>query len=233
MKILFILLVLIINIFSKGSGRSSGRSSGRGSSGIKIRIRYRRGRRIGIINILSPRISSSGRYGCSKIWFKIIYAMMHYQGEINYYNEYNESAYQNDKDRDPNIFLIYVINGTFLINHIQNSDYERTGHYITFTEDHVLPLFLEDMDAFKNNFGNDTKIIMPLYDIVPPYNNYSNVEYIDEEVYQKIMIDVITDVYDVPFYRLFPQFYVTNFLFLLVNLTIIASIIYFLFFIFI
>ena len=234
MQTLFILSILIINIFAKGSGRGSGRSSGRGS-GSKIRIRYRGRSRIGIVNIFSTRISSSGRYGCSKLWFKINYAMMHYHGEINYYNEYNEyneSANQNDKDRDPNIFLIYVINGTFLINHIQNSDYERTGHYITFTEDHVLPLFLEDMEAFKNNFGNDTKIIMPLYDIVPPYNNYSNVEYIDEEVYQKIMIDVITDVYDVPFYRLFPQFYATNFLFLLVNLTIIASIIYFLFFIF-
>jgi hypothetical protein len=157
---------------------------------------------------------------------------MHYQGEINYYNEYNESAYQNDKDRDPNIFLIYVINGTFLINHIPNSDYEKTGHYITFTEDLILPLFLEDMEAFQNNFGNDTKIIMPLLDIVPPFNNYSNVEYIDEESYQKIMIDVITDVYDVPFYRLFPQVYATNFLFVLVNITIIASIIYFLFFVF-
>jgi hypothetical protein len=88
------------------------------------------------------------------------------------------------------------------------------------------------MEAFQNIFGKDTKIIMPLYDIIPPYTNYSNVEYIDEKIYQKIMIDVITDVYDVPFYRLFPQFYVTNFLFMLVNLTIFASIIYFLFFVF-
>jgi len=223
MKILFILLILIVNILAKSSGRGSG---------IKIKIRYRRRKKRRAIDIISTRISSSGRYGHSKLWFKIIYATMHYQGDINYYNEYNESTYQNAQDRDPNIFLIYVINGTYLINHIQNSDYEKTGHYITFTEDHILPLFLEDMEAFQSNFGKDTKIIMPLLDIAPPYTNYSNVEYIDEEVYQKIMIDVITDLYDVPFYRLFPQFYVTNFLFVLVNITIIASIIYFLFFVF-
>lgn len=227
MKILFILLILIINIFSKSSGRGSGRGSG-----IKIRIRYRGRKRTGKADILSTRISSTGRYGCSKLWFKINYAMMHYHGKINYYYEYDESAYQNDKERNPNIFLLYVINGTYLINHIQNSDYEKTGHYITFTEDHILPLFLEDMEAFENIFGKNTKIIMPLYDIVPPYTNYSNVEYIDEEIYQKIMVDVIIDVYDVPFYRLFPQFYANNFLFMLVNLTIIALIIYFLFFIF-
>ena len=224
MKILFILLILIINIFAKGSGKSSGS---------KIRIRYRRRRR-NRNDIISTRISSSGRYGHSRLWFKTYYATMHYHGEINYYKEYNESAYQKDKDkdRDPNIFLIYVINGTYLINHIQNSDYEKTGHYITFTEDHILPIFLEDMEAFQNIFGKDTKIIMPLYDIIPPYTNYSNVDYIDEKIYQKIMIDVITDLYDVPFYRLFPKFYVTNFLFMLVNLTIFASIIYLLFFVF-
>ena len=157
---------------------------------------------------------------------------MHYIGEINYYNEYNESAYQDAQDRDPNIYLIYVINGTYLINHIENSNYEVTGHYITFSEDHILPFFLDDMEAFQNIFGKYTKVIMPSPDIITPYTNFSNLEYIDEEVYQKIMIDVITDVYDLPFYRLFPQFYITHFLFVLINITMIASIMYFLFFVF-
>ena len=54
----------------------------------------------------------------------------------------------------------------------------------------------------------------------------SFVEFIDDNIYQKVMIDVIIDVHDVPFYKLFPDLHVDNFLYFLSFISPIIIIVY-------
>ena len=222
-----ILLLFLFNIiYSKGGGGGGhgggghgggGHGSGRGSSsrgsshGGSIR------RTGSLRNGIGIRFTSSGRYGRSRLWFSNHYVNIHYIGHRNYYSEsdYNEEDY-NTLNED--IYLIYVINGTFLNNHNKNTFYNNDGHYITFSEYSALPDFLENITEFQNIFGIETKIIMSKNYLINNNNNYTNtsiVEFIDEDIYQKVMIDVVTDVHDVPFYKLFPNFHVDNFLYYL------------------
>ena len=202
--------IIILFFFSKTFGKGGGsRGSRGGSRGGRGATKYLRG----------IRFSASRIYGRSRLWFPYHYVNIHYIGHYNYYNEeeYNEGNYDFNE-----IYLIYAINGTFLWNHLKNSKYKITGHYITFTEYEVLPYFIENLTEFKSIFGNETRIILSSY-----YSNNNNsinntiIDYIDEDTYQKIMIDVITDVHYVPFYKLFPNFFVDEFLLFLTILFII------------
>ena len=207
-NIYFIIFFLLFSkIFTKSGGRSSGggrRSGGSSSKNRKGSLR----------NSKSIRFTSSGRYGRSRLWFSNHYVNIHYIGHRNYYEEeeYSEEDYYNINE---DIYLIYVINGTFLKKYLKNSNYENFGHYITFSEYSALSDFLANMTEFHNIFGNDTKIIMSTNYLNKYYINNTIVDFIDENSYQKIMIDVITDVHYVPFYKLFPNFHVSIFLFYL------------------
>ena len=212
-----------------GGGHGSGRgSSSRGSShGGSIR------RTGSLRNGIGIRFTSSGRYGRSRLWFSNHYVNIHYIGHRNYYSEsdYNEEDY-NTLNED--IYLIYVINGTFLNNHNKNTFYSNDGHYITFSEYSALPDFLENITEFQNIFGIETKIIMSKNYLINN-NNYTNtsiVEFIDEDIYQKVMIDVVTDVHDAPFYKLFPNFHVDYFLYYLSFISPLILIFYTIYFFF-
>ena len=210
--IFIFLFTYILNKGSGGKGSSKAASGGRGSLRNKIGIRF----------------TSSRKYGRSRIWFSNHYVNIHYTGHHNYYNEedYTEEDYD---DLNENIYLIYAINGTFLKNHITNSNYDINGHYITFTEDNVVSDFLENLTEFQNIFGNDTLIIMPSTYIFNNSVNNSLITLIDEPIYQKVMIDVINDVNFVPFYKLFPKCYTDMPLFLLSIFYIIIFGVYFIY----
>ena len=201
MKTIYFIIFLLFfsKIFTKGGKSSGGKSRGSSKKG-------------SLRNGKSIRFTSSRRYGRSKLWFSNYYVNIHYIGHRNYYDEeeYSEEDYY---DNNEDIYLIYVINGTFLKKHLENSNYINIGHYITFSEYGALSDFLENMTEFQNIFGNDTKIIMPTNYLNKYYINNTIVDFINDNSYQKIMIDVITDVHYVPFYKLFPNFGVDNFLF--------------------
>ena len=236
----FIIIFFLFSlIYSKGgggghgggghgsSGHSSSSSSGRSSS----RSSTSSNRRVGSLrNGVRIRFTSSGRYGRSKLWFSNHYVNIHYIGHHNYYNEsdYNEENYN---ELNENIYLLYVINGTFLNNHINNSFYKIDGHYITFSEYSALADFLQNITEFVNIFGNETKIIMSKNFLINNNNSINTslpsiVEFIDENIYQKVMIDVVTDVHDVPFYKLFPDLYIDNILYFLSFISPIIIIVY-------
>ena len=218
MKILFFIILLFSEkIFGKGGGSKGGRSSG-SRTGSRGSLRSSRG----------IRFTSSGRYGRSKLWFSNHYVNIRYVGHHNYYNEheYNEEDYNINED----IYLIYVINGTFLKNHVDKSKYETMGHYITFTEYNALSDFLQNFTEFQNIFGNETKIIISSLYLDNNLINNTSIDYINEELYQKIMIDVVTDVHYVPFYKLFPKFHIDNIFIFLIILYIFAFLCCILFF---
>ena len=196
MKIIFFIILLFCSkILGKGGsrGRSSG-SKGSGKASPKGLLKY----------LPRIRFTSSGRYGRSILWFSNHYVNIHYIGHHNYYDEeeYDEGMF----DINEELYLIYVINGTFLRNHLENSKYEITGHYITFSEYNALSDFIQNITEFKNIFGNETRIILSSYYYNDDFINNTIIDYINDDSFQKIMIDVIIDVHYVPFYKLFPKF---------------------------
>ena len=144
---LFIFIILLTYTFTK-SGKGGTSTSGKRRVTGSLR------------NSNKVRFTSSRKYGRSKLWFSNHYVNIHYTGHHNYYDE---SEYFEDYDTDiGNLYLIYAINGTFLINHIQDSNYKTEGHYITFSENKAVPIFLENITEFQSIFGEDTKIIIPI-----------------------------------------------------------------------
>ena len=201
-----IYFMLYTRIFSKGGGKSSGgRSSGSRSSSQGSGSKRGSLRNSNIVRF------KTREYGRSRLWFSNHYVNIHYVGHHNYYDEsqYVEEDYYNINE---DIYLIYVINGTFLRNHLKDSNYQITGHYITFSEYSALSDFLQNLTEFQNIFGNDTRIIMSTNYLMNNFINSTIVDFINEDSYQSIMIDVITDVHYVPFYKLFPKFNVDTFL---------------------
>ena len=234
--ILFFFLFTIISNKGGGHGSSAHGSSSHSSSGSHIGSSRSSGtsRRVGSLrNGFRIRFTSSGRYGRSKLWFSNHYVNIHYTGHHNYYKEsdYNEEDYA---DLNEDIYLIYVINGTFLNNHLKISYYHTDGHYITFSEYLALSDFLENITEFQNIFGNDTRVIMSKNYLINNNNdNITNmpiIDFIDEDIYQKVMIDVVTDVHYVPFYKLFPNFHVDKFLYFLSYIPPIILFIYIIYF---
>ena len=129
----------------------------------------------------------------------------------------NESEYK---------YLVHIINGTFLNNHVKDSKYNVEGHYVTFIAYDAVVNFLNNAKKFRTIFGNDAKAILPSESI---YLNSieidtSVVEFIDEKPYHKVLIDVINDMYYAPFYNLFPDLSVDGFLYFFAILSMIIII---------